>query len=65
MRVTMEVDDELLRQAQKVTGIGRKAAVLRAALSALIQQESARQLARLGGSSPDARKPPRRRSTRR
>ena len=60
----MEVDEDLLRQAQKLTGIGRKTAVLRAALSALIQQESARQLAALGGSCPDTQKTRRRRSVR-
>lgn len=52
MRTTINIDDELMKAAQKLTGIEEKAALLRAGLKALIEQESARRLARLGGSEP-------------
>ena len=50
MRTTVNIDDELMKSAQKLTGINEKAALLRAGLKALIEQESARRLANLGGS---------------
>ena len=49
MRFTVTVDDELLEQAQQLTGVTEPAALLRAGLVALIERESARRLARLGG----------------
>ena len=52
MRTTVNIDDELMKAAQKLTGIEEKAALLRAGLKALIEQESARRLAALGGSEP-------------
>ena len=52
MRTTVNIDDELMKTAQKLTGIEEKAALLRAGLKALIEQESARRLAALGGSEP-------------
>lgn len=62
MRTTLAIDDELLAKAQEYTGIKEKSALVREGLTALIQQEAARRLARLGGSDPDAKAPPRRRS---
>jgi Arc/MetJ family transcription regulator len=53
MRTTVALDDDLLAQAQRLTGTTEKAALLREALRALIERESARRLARLGGSEPD------------
>jgi Arc/MetJ family transcription regulator len=53
MRTTVALDDDLLAQAQRLTGATEKAALLREALRALIERESARRLARLGGSEPD------------
>jgi Arc/MetJ family transcription regulator len=53
MRTTLALDDDLVEQAQALTGIGEKAALVREALKALIQRESARRLARLGGSQPE------------
>lgn len=61
MRTTVTLDDEAFRKAQELTGIAEKSAVLREALRALIERESARRLARLGGTEPDLRAPPRRR----
>jgi Arc/MetJ family transcription regulator len=62
MRTTLTLDDELLERAAELTGITEKSALVRAALTALIQREAARRLARLGGSSPDLADIPRRRS---
>jgi Arc/MetJ family transcription regulator len=61
MRTTLALDDELVAKAQKLTGLDEKAPLIREALKALIAQESARRLALLGGSEPDAKAPPRRR----
>ena len=60
MRTTLALDDELLETAQAYTGLREKSAVIREALKALIERESARRLARLGGSEADL-KPIRRR----
>jgi Arc/MetJ family transcription regulator len=58
MRTTLALDDELLATAQALT---EKSAIVREALRALVQRESARRLARLGGTMPDLEIPPRRR----
>ena len=52
MRTTLALDDELLAEAQRLTGTTEKTALIREALTALIERESARRLARLGGSEP-------------
>ncbi|MDZ7627228.1 MAG: type II toxin-antitoxin system VapB family antitoxin [Parvularculaceae bacterium] len=61
MRTTIALDDDLVREAQKLTGLAEKAGLVREALKALIERESARRLARLGGSEPALDTPPRRR----
>jgi Arc/MetJ family transcription regulator len=61
MRTTVALDDELVAQAQALTGINEKSRLLLEALRALIARESARRLARLGGSAPDIGPAPRRR----
>jgi Arc/MetJ family transcription regulator len=61
MRTTLALDDDLLAEAEALTGVSEKTALLREALRALIERESARRLARLGGSDPKAKAPPRRR----
>ncbi len=61
MRTTVKLDDGLLERAQKLSGLKERSTLLREALEALIQRESARRLARLGGSEPRLRPPPRRR----
>ena len=62
MRTTLALDDELLAKAQAFTGLKEKSALVREALKALIERESARRLARLGGSEPGLKPPRRRRS---
>ena len=62
MRTTVALDDDLIDEAQRLTGTTEKSALLRQALRALIERESAARLARLGGSEPGARKAPRRRA---
>ena len=61
MRTTIVLDDDLLARAQELTGLTEKSALVRAALKALVERESARRLARLGGIAPDLEAPPRRR----
>jgi Arc/MetJ family transcription regulator len=61
MRTTLALDDELVARAQALTGLTEKASLVREALKALIERESARRLARLGGSEPRLKKSPRRR----
>jgi Arc/MetJ family transcription regulator len=62
MRTTLSLDDDLLAEAQAFTGLREKSALIREALVALIERESARRLARLGGSEPALKPPSRRRS---
>jgi Arc/MetJ family transcription regulator len=61
MRTTLVLDDDLLAQVQRLTGTTEKTALVREALGALIERESARRLARLGGSEPTLDSIPRRR----
>lgn len=61
MRTTLALDDELLARAQAFTGVKEKSALVREALKALIERESARRLAALGGSEPQLEPIPRRR----
>lgn len=61
MRTTIALDDDLIAKAQAYTGLTEKSAMVREALKALIERESARRLARLGGSEPDLKDVPRRR----
>ncbi|PHV10395.1 type II toxin-antitoxin system VapB family antitoxin [Chitinimonas sp. BJB300] len=52
MRTTINLDDALLDRARRLTGVQERGALLREALMALIQRESAKRLAQLGGSEP-------------
>lgn len=61
MRTTLALDDDLVAKAQAFTGLKEKSSLVREALVALIERESARRLARLGGTEPDAVAAPRRR----
>ncbi len=61
MRTTLALDDELVAEAQRLTGTREKSALVREALRALIERESARRLARLGGTEPSLAVAPRRR----
>ena len=62
MKTTMILDDLLIKRALDLTGMTEKTAVVHAGLEALIARESARRLAKLGGSMPDLALAPRRRS---
>ena len=62
MRTTVTLDDALLDHAERLSGLRERSALLREALAALIQRESASRLARLGGSERALKKPSRRRS---
>lgn len=61
MRTTLAIDDKLLAEAQEYTGVKEKSLLVNQALKALIEREAARRLARMGGSSPGLKAPPRRR----
>jgi Arc/MetJ family transcription regulator len=58
MRTTLNIDDQLLAEAQRITGLSEKVALVREGLRALIERERARRLARLGGSEPQLKPPP-------
>ena len=62
MRTTLNIDDQLLAEAQRITGVAEKSALVREGLRALIERESAQRLARLGGSEPQLEPIPRRQS---
>ena len=62
MRTTLNIDDELLAEAKRLSGLDKKTAIVRAGLKALVALESARRLAALGGSMPRLKKARRRRS---
>ena len=60
MRTTINVDQELIERARQLTGIEGQSALFKAGLVALVERESARRLARLGGTMPDLEVPRRR-----
>ena len=62
MRTTLNLDDDLLEEAHRITGMRERTALIHEGLRALIERESARRLARLGGSEPHLRPTPRRRT---
>ena len=62
MRTTLNIDDDLLARAGRLSGIKGKTALVRAALEALIARESAKRLAALGGSAKSLGHIPRRRA---
>lgn len=62
MKVTINLNSDLLNTAKELTGISDITALVRAGLEALIERESARRLKALGGTMPGMRPIPRRRS---
>jgi len=62
MRTKIALDDELVAMAQDFTGLTDKSALVREALKALLERESARRMARLGSSESHLRMTPRRRT---
>ena len=61
MRTTLNIEDELLDKAEKLTGIKEKTSLIRLGLQALIAMESSKRLAKLGGSEKKLEMIPRRR----
>lgn len=61
MRTTLNIDDNLIDKASKLTGIKEKTALVKLGLEALIARESGKRLARLGGTQKQLEKIPRRR----
>ena len=61
MKTTLNIDDELLEEARRLTGVHEKTALVREGLEALIARESARRLKELGGTEKRLREVPRRR----
>ncbi len=64
MRTTLDIDDELIREAARLTGVREKTALVQRGLEALIARDSTRRLTALGGSEKELRSIPRRRSRR-
>jgi Arc/MetJ family transcription regulator len=62
MRTTINIDDEILSRASELTGIKEKTALVRMGLEYLIARESAKRLAKLGGTAKELRPIPRRKS---
>ena len=60
MRTTVNLDEELLEEARRISGVTGRTELIHAGLRALIERESARRLARLGGSEPGLEPVPRR-----
>jgi Arc/MetJ family transcription regulator len=63
MRTTLNLDDALLEEARKITGLEERTALIHEGLRALIAREAARRLARLGATNPKLKTIPRRRSS--
>ena len=61
MRTTLNIEDELLNKATKLTGVSEKTSLVRLGLEALIARESGKRLAKLGGSEKKLKRVPRRR----
>lgn len=62
MRTIINIDDALLAKASRLAGPLDRSAIVREGLKALIERESARRLARLGGSQPALKAARRRRA---
>lgn len=61
MRTTVTLDDDLLKDAERMTGIKGRSALIHAGLQLLVQREASLRLSRMGGTQPDLVAPPRRR----
>ena len=62
MKTTLNIDDEILEKASRLTGVKKKTTLVRLGLQAFIARESSKRLARLGGTEKNLRPVPRRRS---
>ena len=63
MRTTLNIEDALIDEASRLSGVKEKTALVRLGLEALIARERAKRLAQLGGSEKNLRITPRRRAT--
>ena len=63
MRTTLNIEDNLIDKASKMTGIKEKTALVKLGLEALIARESGKRLARLGGTQKQLEAIPRRRGS--
>jgi len=63
MRTTLNIEEELIHKAEKMTGIHEKTHLVRLGLEALIARESSKRLAKLGGTERKLRRIPRRRGS--
>ena len=63
MRTTLNIDDRLMEKAADLTGIKEKTALVRLGLEALVASESAKRLARLGGTKKELQSISRRRNS--
>ncbi len=61
MRTTIDLDEQLIAEARRITGTQDTTALIHEGLRVLIAGESSPRLARLGGSDPRAKAPRRRR----
>jgi len=61
MRTTVTIDDALLEDARRYSGIKETSTLVRMGLEAYVQREAGRRLARLGGTQPGLEYIPRRR----
>ena len=64
MRTTLNIEDDLVRKASRLTGIKEKTSLVNLGLEVLISRESAKRLAKLGGTEKKLKKTPRRRAAR-
>ncbi len=62
MRTTVTIDDNLLEQAQSLTGVQERATLIRMALEALVEREAAHRLAKLGATERELKSIPRQRT---
>ncbi|MBI5196507.1 MAG: type II toxin-antitoxin system VapB family antitoxin [Nitrospirae bacterium] len=60
MKITLNIDDKVLKKASELTGVIKKTSLVRMGLEALIARASARRLADLGGTEKALRSIPRR-----
>jgi len=63
MKTTLNIDDKILKRASDLTGVAEKTSLVKMGLEALIARESARRLAKLGGTQKRLSKIPRRRTS--
>lgn len=61
MRTTLNIDDKLLGEASRITGVKEKTSLVKMGLEALLYQAAAKRLAAMGGSDPNAYAAPRKR----